>query len=100
MPSATPRTAISAAPAEATPSHARHQDARRVHCHQEREPSHGRQEDIQLYTIGFQVTSASKALLKSCASKPDMFYDSPTNEQLAGIFQDIAQGLSELRIAQ
>ena len=60
----------------------------------------GGEEDIQLYTIGFQVTSASKALLKSCASKPDMFYDSPTNEQLAGIFQDIAQGLSELRIAQ
>ena len=60
----------------------------------------GGEEDIQLYTIGFQVTSASKTLLKSCASKPDMFYNSPTNEQLAGIFQDIAQGLSELRIAQ
>ena len=44
----------------------------------------GGEEDIQLYTIGFQVTSASKALLKSCASKPDMFYNSPTNEQLAG----------------
>jgi hypothetical protein len=29
-----------------------------------------------------------------------MFYDSPSNEQLAGIFQDIAQGLGELRIAQ
>jgi Flp pilus assembly protein TadG len=55
---------------------------------------------IQLYTIGFQVSSASKSLLTSCASKPDMFYDSPTNDQLAAIFQDIAQGLNELRIAQ
>ena len=55
---------------------------------------------IQLYTIGFQVTSASKTLLTSCATKPDMFYNSPTNDQLAGIFQDIAQGLGELRIAQ
>ena len=60
----------------------------------------GGQEDIRLYTIGFQVTTASKTLLKNCASKPDMFYNSPTNNQLAGIFQDIAQGLSELRIAQ
>ena len=55
---------------------------------------------IRLYTIGFQVSSASQTLLKSCASKPDMFYNSPTNDQLAAIFQDIAQGLSELRIAQ
>jgi hypothetical protein len=55
---------------------------------------------ILLYTIGFQVTSASKSLLTSCATKPDMFYDSPTNDQLAAIFQDIAQGLNELRIAQ
>jgi hypothetical protein len=55
---------------------------------------------IQLYTIGFQVTTASQNLLKACATKPDMFYNSPSNEQLAGIFQDIAQGLGELRIAQ
>ncbi len=55
---------------------------------------------IQLYTIGFQVSSASKSLLTSCATKPDMFYNSPTNDQLAAIFQDIAQGLNELRIAQ
>ena len=55
---------------------------------------------ILLYTIGFQVTSASQTLLTSCASKPEMFYNSPTNDQLAGIFQDIAQGLGDLRIAQ
>ena len=55
---------------------------------------------IQLYTIGFQVSTASQNLLKACATKTDMFYNSPSNEQLAGIFQDIAQGLGELRIAQ
>jgi len=55
---------------------------------------------IQLYTIGFQVTSASQTLLTSCATKPDMFYNSPSNEQLSGIFQDIAQGLGDLRIAK
>ena len=55
---------------------------------------------IRLYTIGFQVTSASQTVLLNCATEPDYFYNSPTNAQLAGIFQDIAQGLSELRIAQ
>jgi Flp pilus assembly protein TadG len=56
---------------------------------------------IQLYTIGFQVSGSTVTnLLKNCASKPDMYYNSPTNDQLAAIFQDIAQGLSELRIAQ
>ena len=55
---------------------------------------------IRLYTIGFQVSSASQDLLRNCATKPDMFYNSPTNDQLTAVFQDIAQGLSELRIAQ
>jgi len=56
--------------------------------------------DIRLYTIGFQVTAASQTLLQNCATKPDMFYNSPTTSQLAAVFQDIAQGLSELRLAQ
>lgn len=56
---------------------------------------------IQLYTIGFQVSSSTITnLLKNCATKPDMYYSSPTNAQLASIFGDIAQGLDELRIAQ
>ena len=56
---------------------------------------------IRVYTIGFQVTdSITQNLLKNCATKPDMYYNSPSNDQLAAIFQDIAQGLSELRIAQ
>jgi Flp pilus assembly protein TadG len=55
---------------------------------------------ILVYTIGFQVGSGVSGLLKNCASKPDMYYNSPSNDQLASIFQDIAQGLGELRIAQ
>ena len=55
---------------------------------------------ILIYTIGFQVNSSTQALLKSCATKDDMFFNSPTNDQLASIFQDIAQGLGDLRIAQ
>jgi Flp pilus assembly protein TadG len=59
---------------------------------------------IRLYTIGLGVTSASRTLLTNCASTDEqgnkLYYNSPTSQQLAAIFQDIAQGLSELRIAQ
>ncbi len=55
---------------------------------------------ILIYTIGFQVNSNTQRLLKSCATKDDMFFNSPTNDQLASIFQDIAQGLGDLRVAQ
>lgn len=56
---------------------------------------------ILVYTIGFQVDdTTTNNLLKNCATKPDMYYNSPTNEQLSLVFSDIAQGLSELRIAQ
>jgi hypothetical protein len=54
-----------------------------------------------VYTIGFKITdTTTQNMLKGCATKPDMYYNSPTNEQLATVFADIAQGLSELRIAQ
>jgi len=55
---------------------------------------------IQIYTIGLGVTSASQTLLQSCASDPSMFYNSPSADQLASIFGDIAKGLSDLRVAQ
>jgi len=56
---------------------------------------------IKVYTIGFQIwDNATKLMLEQCATEPDMAYVSPTNSQLAGIFNSIAQGLSELRIAQ
>jgi len=56
---------------------------------------------ILVFTIGFQVyDSTTQKLLKNCATEPDMYYNSPSNSQLASIFSDIAQGLSDLRIAQ
>jgi Flp pilus assembly protein TadG len=56
---------------------------------------------IRIYTIGFQVyDSTTQNLLKNCATEPDMYYNSPSNSQLASIFKDIAQGLSDLRIAE
>jgi len=56
---------------------------------------------IVIYTIGFKVyDKTTQTLLKNCATEPDMYYNSPSNSQLSAIFKDIAQGLSELRIAQ
>lgn len=57
---------------------------------------------ILVYTIGFQLSdNTTKNLLKNCATDPDtMYFNSPSNSDLAGIFSDIAQGLSDLRIAQ
>ena len=56
---------------------------------------------ILIYTIGFKVyDKTTQKLLKNCATKPDMYYNSPSNSQLSAIFKEIAQGLSELRVAQ
>ena len=59
---------------------------------------------IMLYTIGLGVTSASQTLLTNCAGTDQqgnkLYYNSPSSDQLAGIFQAIAQGLGDLRIAK
>lgn len=56
---------------------------------------------IQLYTITFQVSSTStQDLMRNCATEPGMYYDSPSNDVLIDVFQEIAKGLSDLRISK
>lgn len=56
---------------------------------------------IRLYTITFQVSSSSiQDLMRDCATDPNMYYNSPSNEQLDSVFQDIAKGLADLRISK
>lgn len=58
-------------------------------------------QNIRLYTITFQLNDGPiKDLMRSCASKTSMYYDSPSNAQLQTVFEDIAKGLSELRISK
>ena len=58
-------------------------------------------QDIRLYTITFQVSSGStQNLMRGCATEPAMYYNSPSNQDLETIFQDIAKGLSNLRISK
>ncbi|MHA1166056.1 MAG: pilus assembly protein TadG-related protein [Alphaproteobacteria bacterium] len=56
---------------------------------------------IRLYTITFQVSSSStRDLMRNCATETEMYYDSPSGDQLNTIFQDIAKGLADLRISK
>ncbi len=58
-------------------------------------------QDIRLYTITFKVSSSStQDLMRNCATDPEMYYNSPSNEKLDAIFQDIAKGLADLRISK
>ncbi|MDX9689911.1 MAG: pilus assembly protein [Proteobacteria bacterium] len=56
---------------------------------------------IYVYTIalGYPGTSTID-LLKSCASAPNYFFNSPTSSELTTVFNAIADSLSNLRISQ
>ena len=55
--------------------------------------------NIEIYTVGFQLsTTASKTLLKSCATKADHYYETSTGDGLKAAFRDIALRISRLRL--
>lgn len=54
--------------------------------------------NVKLYTV--RVIDGNAALLKSCATKPDMYYDVDQADELSGVFSAIAQNLANLRIAK
>lgn len=56
---------------------------------------------VMIYTITLEAgTAANKALYGPCASKPDMYFDSPGAAQLSGIFRNIAQQLVSLKLTK
>lgn len=58
-------------------------------------------EGIKIFTITFKVNnSTTKALYENCATSPDFYFNSPTNEDLTQTFRTIGTELSNLRIAQ
>jgi len=58
-------------------------------------------EGVRVYTITFQLSdSALGAVFQDCASEPELYFNSPTNEELEQTFQAIAQDLSNLRISE
>ena len=56
---------------------------------------------IRVYTITFQVNSAStRDMMRACASHPSLYFDSPSNEALREAFALIAGDLTNLRLAR
>lgn len=56
---------------------------------------------VRIYTIAFTVTDPTTInLLRNCASKPEMFFNSGDSAALQTAFQTIATDLSNLRISQ
>ena len=59
-------------------------------------------QDITLYTIGFGITAGSTidTIMRGCASNPEKFFNTPSAEDLQSAFENIALGLSKLRLAK
>jgi hypothetical protein len=55
-------------------------------------------DNIKIYTI--RVIDGNASLLRSCATKPDMYYEVAQASQLNSVFTAIAQNLANLRIAK
>jgi Flp pilus assembly protein TadG len=60
--------------------------------------NNARADNIKVYTV--RVIAGNAALLQSCATKPDMYYDVQQASQLNAVFTTIAQQLATLRIAK
>jgi hypothetical protein len=53
---------------------------------------------IEVYTVGFQVSSAAKTFLTSCATDAAHYYDATSEVALQAAFRDIALKISTLRL--
>jgi len=63
--------------------------------------AYARDQGIRVYTITFQVnSSATRDMMRDCASHPSLYFDSPSNEALEQAFEVIAGDLSNLRISR
>ncbi len=60
-----------------------------------------KEEDILLYTITFRLNdSATRSIYENCATSVDHYFNSPSNSDLQQVFVEIANELSNLRIAE
>ena len=53
---------------------------------------------IEVFTVGFQVSSASKSFLTACATDANHYYDATTDVALKAAFRDIALKIATLRL--
>ncbi len=58
-------------------------------------------QDIYIYSIALgSLNTATKALLRNCATSPLHYFESPTSAQLQNVFGAIADSLSNLRVSR
>ncbi len=58
-------------------------------------------QDIIVYTITFQLNNGTtQQLFRDCATTEDHYFNSPTNSELADVFQTIGEELTNLRLAE
>jgi hypothetical protein len=56
---------------------------------------------VMIYTITLEAgTTANRNLYGPCASRTDMYFDSPSATQLQGIFQNIARQIVTLKLTK
>jgi Flp pilus assembly protein TadG len=53
---------------------------------------------IEVFTVGFQVSSSAKSFLQNCATDSNHYYDAATPDALKAAFRDIALKISTLRL--
>ena len=53
---------------------------------------------IEVFTVGFQVSTAAKTFLTNCATDAAHYYDATTEVALQAAFRDIALKISTLRL--
>lgn len=58
--------------------------------------------NVIIYTValGTSIGTTAKNMLQACASKPEYYFDSPTTDELNGIFSQIGDSLANLRISK
>jgi len=59
-------------------------------------------EGVTLYTITFQsgISNSTRTLFRNCATKEEMYFDAPSNQDLVNVFENIANQLSQLHIVE
>ncbi len=59
--------------------------------------ANARSRGILIYSITFQLNDTNtQDLMRSCATQPDMYFNSPSNDALEDAFEKIASGLQKL----
>ncbi len=67
-------------------------------CTAMKDPTKDHKSLIEVFTVGFQVSSAARTFLQTCATDASHYYDATTEVALQAAFRDIALKIATLRL--